>query len=129
MGLPGDQWNRRLPLNSDAQLAVFRHDMAELLGNGQPLSTSGDNLIVDFDISAGNLPPGTRLQVGEAVVEVTPKPHNGCHKFAGRFGPDALRFVQAPETRHQNLRGMYWRVIQLGEVSVGSAIKVLSRPN
>ena len=59
------------------------------------------------------------LRVGEAVVDVTPKPHNGCKKFAGRFGEDALRFVQAAATRHHNLRGIYWRVVLAGEAGVG----------
>jgi MOSC domain-containing protein YiiM len=107
---------------------VIRCDVAELVAHGQPLTTSGDNLVVELDISAANLPVGTRLRVGEAVVEVTPKPHNGCHKFAKRFGEDALRFVRDPATRHQNLRGMYWQVVAAGEASVGSPIQVLSRP-
>ena len=77
----------------------MRRDVAELIANGQPLSVFGDNLFVEFDISAANLPAGTRLRVGEAVVEVTPLPHDGCRKFHGRFGQDALRFVQAPATR------------------------------
>jgi len=127
-GVPGDEWNRRPPCNPDAQLTVIRHDVARLLGNGQPLTTSGDNLIVDLDISAANLPVGTRLRVGDALVEVSPKPHNGCHKFQGRFGADAFRFVQAPATRHHNLRGIYWRVLEAGDAQVGCPILVLSRP-
>jgi hypothetical protein len=127
-GVPGDEWNRRMPRNIEAQLTVMRRDVAELVANGQPLSTSGDNLIVELDISAANLPLGTRLRVGEALAEVTPKPHNGCQKFARRFGADALRFVQAPAARHHNLRGMYWEVISAGQVEVGSPIQVLSRP-
>jgi MOSC domain-containing protein YiiM len=127
-GVPGDEWNRRTPRNPDAQLTVIRRDVAELVAYGQPLTVSGDNLIVDLDISAANLPVGTRLRLGEAVVEVTPKPHNGCHKFQGRFGLDALRFVNAPATRSQNLRGIYWRVVQPGEASVAAPIQVLSRP-
>lgn len=128
-GVPGDEWNRRTPRNAEAQLTVMRRDVAELVANGQPLSTSGDNLIVELDISAANLPLGTRLRVGEALVEVTPKPHNGCQKFARRFGEDALRFVQTPATRHHNLRGMYWKVITAGEARVGSPIHVLFRPD
>jgi MOSC domain-containing protein YiiM len=127
-GVPGDEWNRRSPRNAEAQLTVIRRDIAELVAHGQPLTTSGDNLVVELDISAGNLPVGTRIRVGQAVVEVTPKPHNGCHKFARRFGHDAVRFVQAAVTRHHNLRGMYWRVIEAGEASAGALIQVISRP-
>ena len=128
-GVRGDEWNRRAPRNPEAQLTVIRRDIAELIAHGQPLTTSGDNLIVELDISAANLPVGTRLRVGEAVVEVTSKPHNGCHKFARRFGQDAVRFVQAPATRHHNLRGSYWRVVEAGEAGAGAVIQVLSRPD
>jgi MOSC domain-containing protein YiiM len=126
-GVPGDGWSRRPPRDPDAQLAVMRRDVAELIANGQPLTLFGDNLFVDLDLSAANLPIGSRLRVGGAVVEVTPKPHNGCHKFRGRFGGDALQFVQQKHTRDQNLRGIYWRIAEPGEVAVGDAIRVLSR--
>lgn len=127
-GVPGDEWNRRMPRHSEAQLTAMRRDVAELVACGQPLITSGDNLIVELDISAVNLPLGTRLRVGEAVVEVTPKPHNGCSKFGRRFGQAALSFVNAPATRHLNLRGIYWRVIEAGEAFAGASIEVLWRP-
>ena len=126
-GVPGDGWARRPPRDPEAQLAVMRRDVAELIANGQPITLFGDNLYVDLDISAANLPCGTRLRVGDAVVEVTPKPHNGCVKFRGRFGDDALRFVQAEPTRPLNLRGIYWRVVEPGEARRGASIVVLSR--
>ncbi len=127
-GVPGDGWSRRPPRDPEAQLAVMRRDVAELIANGQPLTLFGDNLFVELDLSAANLPFGTRLRVGMALVEMTPKPHNGCIKFKGRFGRDALRFVQAKETRDQNFRGVYWKVIEAGDAQVGDAIRVLSRP-
>ncbi len=126
-GVPGDGWTRRPPRDPLAQLAVMRRDLAELIANGQPLTLFGDNLFVDLDLSAQNLPLATRMRVGEALVEVTSKPHNGCIKFKGRFGQDALEFVQAPPTRHQNRRGIYWRVIEAGGARVGDPIRVLSR--
>jgi MOSC domain-containing protein YiiM len=127
-GLHGDGWHRRPPRAPDAQLAVMRRDVAELVANGQPLDLFGDNLFVDLDISAGNLPFGSRLRVGEAIVEMTPQPHNGCSKFHSRFGADALRFVSAKDTRDQNLRGVYWRVVEAGEVEIGAEIRVVWRP-
>ena len=127
-GVPGDGWSRRPPRDPLAQLAVMRHDVADLIANGQPLTLFGDNLFVDLDISAHNLPAGTRIRVGSALVEVTPKPHDGCVKFRGRFGDDALRFVQAPRTRDQNLRGIYWQVVEPGDIWVGAPIEVITRP-
>ncbi len=125
-GIPGDGWSRRPPREDVAELAVMRSDVAALISNGQDLTVCGDNLFVDLDISAGSLAIGARLRVGDAEVEVTPKPHNGCMKFKQRFGQDALTFVNRPSTRDQNLRGIYWKVVVAGEVSVGARIEVLS---
>ena len=126
-GVPGDDWSRRPPRDPEAQLAVMCRDVAKLIANGQPLTLFGDNLLVELDLSAENLPAGARLRVGGALVEVTPKPHNGCLKFHGRFGADAHRLVQAKPTRYRNLRGIYWKVVEPGEVYVGAPIEVLSR--
>ena len=127
-GVPGDGWSRRPPRDPEAQLAVMSLRVALLIANGQPLGVFGDNLFVDLDLSDANLPAGSRLRVGEAVVEVTGKPHNGCSKFRARFGADALRFVQAVPTRSLNLRGVYWKVVAAGAVGVGDRIEVLARP-
>lgn len=126
-GVPGDGWSRRPPRRDDAQLAVIRREVAEVIANGQSLDLFGDNLFVDLDVSAENLPEGTELRVGDAKVVVTDYPHNGCSKFSARFGNDALRCVQAKETRHQNRRGIYWQVVEAGEARVGDEIVVLSR--
>ncbi len=127
-GLPGDNWSQKPAPDPTAQLTVMQRGVAELIANGQSLALFGDNLFVDLDLSVANLPVGSRLRVGGAVVEVTPMPHDGCSKFNARFGNDALRFVNAKPTRHLNLRGIYWRVIEAGEVKVGSPIEVFSRP-
>jgi MOSC domain-containing protein YiiM len=127
-GVPGDGWNRRPPRDLEAQLAVMHHDVATLIANGQPLSLFGDNLFVTLDLSAANLPVGTRVRLGaDALVVMTAKPHNGCSKFKERFGADALDLVQAPATRPRNLRGVYWKVVEPGEVRVGAEVRVLSR--
>ncbi len=124
-GVPGDRWGRRAPRKPQAQVTVIQRGVAELVANGQPLTVSGDNLVVDLDLAASNLPVGTRLSVGGAVVEMSAKPHNGCSKFATRFGADALAFVKDPRTRDRNLRGVYWTVVEAGEVRVGDAVVVL----
>lgn len=126
-GMPGDRWGRRPPRKPEAQLTVMQGDVAALIANGQPLTVMGDNLIVDLDLSNGNLPVGARLRVGDAVVAVSPKPHNGCSKFADRFGADARAFAAAPATRDRNLRGIYWTVVEAGDVRVGDPVIVLSR--
>jgi MOSC domain-containing protein YiiM len=105
----------------------MQRDVAELIANGQPLTLFGDNLFLDLDLSVSNLPTGSRVHVGGATLEVTPKPHNGCKKFHARFGPDALRFVSKPDLRHRNLRGIYMRVVQPGEAAPGDPVEVIAR--
>jgi MOSC domain-containing protein YiiM len=127
-GFSGDAWGRRADRKPEAQLAVMQRDVAELIANGQPLTLFGDNLILELDLSAANLPIGSRLRAGDAVFEVTPMPHNGCGKFQKRFGEDARAFVSKPELRHRNLRGIYLRVVEEGEVRVNEFVEVISRP-
>jgi len=126
-GIPGDAWGRNPQRTDVAELAVMQHDVAQLIANGQPLVLSGDNLILDLDLSSQNLPTATRLRVGRALLQVTPKPHNGCAKFKARFGHGALQFVSTPTLRHRNLRGIYLRVVEEGEVAVGDEVEVISR--
>ena len=87
---------------------------------------AGDQLYLDLDLSATNLPPGTRLALGSAVIEVTAQPHRGCAKFAERFGPDAVRWVNSPAGRELNLRGINAKVVTSGTVSVGDVARKLT---
>ena len=127
-GVPGDAWGRRADQGLEAQITVMELAVAELIANGQPLALFGDNLFLDLDLSSANLPVGSRLQLGSAQLEVTPKPHNGCKKFLSRFGEDALRFVGKSDTRHRNFRGIYVRVVQGGDASPGDQVEVIERP-
>ena len=128
-GVPGDAWGRGQKPDRAAQVTVMEIDVAEMVANGQPLTVFGDNLFLALDLSVENLPTGSRLRLGRALLEVTAKPHNGCRKFAARFGHDALRLVANPELRHRNLRGIYMSVVEAGEVAVGDAVAVVSRPD
>ena len=126
-GVPGDAWLRDCPDKIDAQITVMRSDVARLIANGQPLSLFGDNLLVDLDLSVANLPPGSRLRLGSALLEVTPEPHTGCLKFRQRFGGDALRFTAERRFRDVRLRGIYVKTVEQGEIARGDSIEVLSR--
>jgi len=126
-GVPGDAWSEQEQPDPAGQIAVMQADVAGLIANGQPLELFGDNLFLGLDLSVANIPPGSRVRVGDATLEVTPKAHNGCRKFQARFGVDALRFVSDPQLRHRNLRGVYMRVLEPGEVAVGDPVEVMSR--
>jgi len=126
-GIPGDAWGRQQESHLGMAIAVMQIDVAELVANGQPLALFGDNLFLSLDLSTDNLPPGSRVRVGGAVLEVTPMPHNGCRKFRGRFGADALSFVSQAELRPRNLRGIYMRTVEGGEIAPGDPVEVILR--
>ncbi len=122
-GLVGDRWDAAKDPDRDTQITLMNATAAELVAAvRQPLHEAGDNLIVDFDISYDNLPPGTRLRVGQTVLEVTDAPHTGCSNFSERFGQDALRWVNWRHWRERRLRGANARVIDGGTIRVGDEV-------
>lgn len=129
-GLVGDTWGLRGSSRTadgsahpDMQLNVMNARAAALVaGRADRWQLAGDQLYIDLDLSEDNLPPGTRLELGSAVIEVTDQPHLGCRKFAARFGPDALALVNSPVGRSLRLRGMNAKVVVPGVVGVGAAV-------
>jgi hypothetical protein len=130
-GLVGDSWGARSSSRTvdgsphpDMQLNVMNARVVHLVAQDEsrwPLA--GDQLYVDLDLSAANLPPGTQLTLGTAVIEVTAQPHTGCHKFVSRFGVDAMKFVNSPLGRQLQLRGIIARVVRQGTIRVGDTIR------
>ena len=127
-GLTGDNWNVK-PTNATgkpnpkAQLTLMNARAAgAIAGERDRWPLAGDQLYVDFDLSAANIPPGTRLAVGVAEIEVTDEPHLGCGKFVRRFGVDAQKFVNSPAGRELGLRGINARVVQPGRIRVGDRV-------
>jgi MOSC domain-containing protein YiiM len=131
LGVVGDNWSGRgrsggRPANTKAQVTVMNVRSTALVAREwERWPLAGDQLYVDFDIGHENLPPGSRLGIGTAVLEVTDDPHTGCKKFSSRFGLDALIFVNSGEGRALNLRGINTRVVQAGTVRVGDAVRKL----
>jgi len=133
VGLVGDCWlergrSRGRPASPEAQVTLMSSRVARLVAGGddhERWALAGDQLYVDLDLSEEALPPGTRLALGTAVLEVTPAPHTGCAKFTARFGSDATRLVNGKEHRGLRLRGINARVVEPGRVRRGDAVRVL----
>ena len=127
VGLVGDSWSTRTgkPPRSDKQVTLMNARMTALLSSDPRLQAlCGDQLYVDLDLSADNLPAGTRIEVGGAVVEVSAAPHAGCAIFVRHFGEDATRFVNGREGRRMRLRGINARVLTGGDVRPGDKVTV-----
>jgi MOSC domain-containing protein YiiM len=133
LGVHGDNWAKgcwmSLPdgrPHPDVQVTIMNARTIALIAQEEARwQLAGDNLLVDLDLSADNLPPGTRLSVGSVVLEITEVPHKGCKKFAGRFGVDATRFVNSRDGLRMHLRGIYASIVKPGLVAVGDAVKKL----
>lgn len=129
-GLVGDNWRARGSRSTedgsahpDMQITLMNSRLIDLVAGSRgrwPLA--GDQLFVDLDISPGNLPPGQRFIVGDALLEITAVPHTGCAQFTERFGSAAIRFVNSPEGRAARRRGVYAKVIKPGAIKSGDRI-------
>ena len=128
-GLVGDNWSTRnpgAPLDSERQLTIMNARVAGLLAQDESRwQLFGDQLYIDLELSEENLPSGTRLALGGAVIEVTPPDHTGCKKFAERFGVDAVKFVSSQVGKELRLRGIYAKVVQPGPIRAGDAVRRL----
>lgn len=130
-GLVGDTWKARgskaTPdgsANINAQITLMNMRAIALLAQDESRwALAGDQLFVDFDLSEANIPAGTRIAIGSAILEVSATPHTGCAKFSERFGKDALKFVNSPDGKQLHLRGVNARVVQAGEIQVGNVVR------
>lgn len=126
-GLVGDNWLARGDwqiaggaADPEMQLNIMNARVAALVADDPDRrQLAGDQLYLDMDLSYENLPPGTQLAIGDAVVEVTEPPHTGCKKFAKRFGKDAIVFVNAGLGKQLNFRGICAKVVQSGDIKIG----------
>ena len=133
LGLMGDNWqtrgSSRMPDKSahpEMQITIINSRLIALITRDKGRwSLAGDQLYIDLDLSAENLPAGTRLSIGSAVIEVTSQPHTGCKKFMARFGEDAMKFVNSPTGKELHLRGINAKVVQAGIIHEGDAVKKL----
>jgi hypothetical protein len=132
-GVHGDNWAKgcwmSLPdgrPHPDVQVAIMNARAIALIAQDEARwQLAGNQLLIDLDLSRDNLPPGTRVSVGPALLEITAVPHKGCKKFAARYGVDATRFVNSRDGLRLHLRGIYARIVERGVVTVGNVIAKL----
>lgn len=130
-GLVGDNWRTRGSSRTtnglghpEMQLNIMNARVLDVVAQGKERwHLAGDQFIVDMDLSQENLPSGTQLAMGSAVIEVTSIPHTGCAKFVARFGADAMKFVNSPQGKVHRLRGLNAKVVVPGVVRVGDVVR------
>ena len=133
-GLIGDSWCRRGSSKTadggphpEMQINIMNARVTALVAQEiarWPLA--GDQLYIDMDLSKENLPAGSRIAIGPAVLEVSALPHTGCHKFVSRFGVDAMKFVNSKVGKELCLRGINAKVVEAGVVKVGHTAKKIT---
>lgn len=136
-GVHGDHWAKGCWMSTDdgephpdVQICMMNARCIQLIAQEREnWAPAGDNLFLDLDLSPENLPTGTRLSLGSAVLEITGIPHNGCAAFIERYGRDACVFVNTGEGRKLRLRGIYARVVEDGQISVGDCATKVSTPS
>ena len=130
-GLIGDSWKLRRSSstpdgspNPQMQINIMNSRSVALVAQDRERwQLAGDQLFIDMDLSKTNLPAGSRISIGTAVLEVTAPPHTGCSKFVSRFGFEAMKFVNSEVGRGLCLRGINAKVVQAGTIRVGQVVK------
>lgn len=124
-GIEGDRWSADPERKTGTQISLIRRAVLRSFArSNEHAAESGDNIEVELDLTEANLPVGTRLEIGSAVLEVSAEPHVPCAKFQERFGKRAAQRVARANRRGLRGRGVLCSVLQAGEISVGDTILV-----
>ena len=128
VNVAGDaQADRRVHGGPDkAVYAYASEDIAwweDVLGIDVPAGMFGENLTTE-GVDVTNAVIGERWRIGTVELEVC-QPRQPCSKLGLRFGNPKMvkRFAQASRP------GAYLRIVTEGELGVGDAVEVLSRPD
>ena len=90
--------------------------------NREPTTHPGDQVVADFNLSLENLPTGTLIRAGTAMLRVSDVWNDGCIKWKMRCGRPAYDWVRAAEHAVLRLRGIFCSIAEDGEVAVGDRI-------
>ena len=133
-GVHGDHWAQgcwKMTADGrpdpDVQVCLMNaRCIQHIAGGRENWPPAGDNLFIDMDLTPDNVPPGQRLAIGSAIIEITDTPHNGCASFIARYGRDACVFVNTGEGKRLRLRGIYARVVQDGRITAGDTVNKIA---
>ena len=129
-GVPGERWLTapwlRLPdgrPDPNIQVSILPTRMMDLVwrdrtGTPHP----GDTIVADLNTSLANLPPGTLLSAGTAVLRVSDVFNDACVKWQTRYGADARAFITLPGHSDLRLRGVLCAVVKAGTVALTDRI-------
>jgi len=88
---------------------------AELVAGGtERMPRAGGQIYVDLDLSVRSLPPRQLARGWPGCAPSQRRPVSGLREIRGRFGAEAMRFVDSRLGRQLRLRGMNTRVVQPG---------------
>lgn len=130
-GVKGDRWKEfgwlKLPDGSAdprIQVCVLQKRVLDCVWReGDSVDYPGDTMIVDMDMSEANLPTGTRLQVGSAIIEVSDVFNDACTKWSARYGKESREWINVPDNVPLRLRGILCRVVQDGSVKLSDLMR------
>jgi hypothetical protein len=131
MGIPGERWLKHPWLrladgtpDPRIQVSLLPTRVLELVWQDRETTPHpGDPIVADLDMTDANMPPGTLIQAGTAILRVSDEWNNGCVKWKARYGADAAAWITAqPQLR---LRGLLCSVEQDGVLHVTDRLHIL----
>lgn len=130
-GIPGERFETapwaRLPDGTGdprIQVSILPRRVLDLVWrdrDGTP--HPGDTVIADLDTTEANLPVGTLLQAGTALLRVSDLFNDGCVKWKVRYGRDAKDWIVQPGHEPLRLRGVLCAVERDGVMRVGDRLR------
>jgi len=132
-GAIGDRWARKTWLylpdgrpDPRVQVAVCNSAILAMLQQATGVNHHpGDTVFTDLDLTTGNLPVGSRLQVGDAVLEISDVENDACAKFALHYGAAVFEWIRLPKNRPLRLRGLFASIVEGGTARVGDPVRKL----
>jgi MOSC domain-containing protein YiiM len=125
-GVVGDLWSTHPHSAPGNQVSLINVHVLRSLCDGDEsrMPLSGDNLHVDLELSEANLPVGTLLAIGTALLRVSPVPHRPCGSFVKRYGATAAKKVARATRIGRRGRGVLCEVVRGGVIANGDEIRV-----